>query len=274
MDHPNIIKLIEVFDNRTAEGMVEKHVHFVYELASRGALEDYLKLQRMDEARDSPVSKEQFLKWGLSMARTVQYLHEKKFIIHLDLHIRNWFLREDLDIVLGDFGCAKVLGEGGKVPKGMKIWYYQGHSAPDMRAEEGKGKDKTTAEFSFNGDTWQLGFAFQAILNEGHWDRPTPSYFGQDIVDLINWMHTEDPGLRPQLSQVAERIELLQKNLAHEISLPYTPKTELLFDSAKTDQDHLKQFWQQNTPFSFASSTAGKPLHNGVKINEENLFGN
>lgn len=50
------------------------------------------------------------------MAQVVRYLHDEVFIMHMDLHLHNWFLREDGEVVLGDFGCSKILGPNGKQP--------------------------------------------------------------------------------------------------------------------------------------------------------------
>jgi predicted unusual protein kinase regulating ubiquinone biosynthesis (AarF/ABC1/UbiB family) len=40
------------------------------------------------------------------MTQAVKHMHAHK-IMHSDLHINNWTLKKNLDIVLLDFGCAK-----------------------------------------------------------------------------------------------------------------------------------------------------------------------
>ena len=127
------------------------------------------------------------------MADTVAYIHDEHHIMHTDLHARNWLVREDGTLVLADFGCAKILGKDGKRGPGEKIDYYEGHSGPEMQSTDGKTND----EFSFNGDTFQLGFCFQIILNGGHWHKETPEKTDSDIKELINWMKTEDKHTRP-----------------------------------------------------------------------------
>jgi len=84
------------------------------------------------------------------MADTVAFIHDEHYIMHTDLHARNWLVNEDGTLVLADFGCAKILGKNGKRGPGEKIDYYEGHSPPEMQGKDGKTKD----EFSFNGDTW------------------------------------------------------------------------------------------------------------------------
>ena len=84
------------------------------------------------------------------MSETLKYLHENFYIMHTDLSVRNWFLKEDGDLVLGDFGCAKVLGPFGYTPIGTKIYYDAVHSPEEMKGKDGH----TVAQFSFNGDVW------------------------------------------------------------------------------------------------------------------------
>ena len=56
------------------------------------------------------------------MTKTCVYLHETSKIIHCDLHRGNWLIREDLEIVLSDFGCARILTYGVE-PIGTPIHY-------------------------------------------------------------------------------------------------------------------------------------------------------
>ena len=42
------------------------------------------------------------------MAEAVKYLHDEMNIMHRDLQLDNWMMREDKSLVLVDFGCAKV----------------------------------------------------------------------------------------------------------------------------------------------------------------------
>lgn len=45
------------------------------------------------------------------MITACQYLHDNK-IIHRDLKLGNVFLNDDMEVKLGDFGLATVVGEG------------------------------------------------------------------------------------------------------------------------------------------------------------------
>jgi serine/threonine protein kinase len=41
------------------------------------------------------------------MTTALRYLHEECFILHCDLHVRNWFLNAEGALILGDFGSSK-----------------------------------------------------------------------------------------------------------------------------------------------------------------------
>lgn len=138
------------------------------------------------------------------MAKAVRYLHEKHFVLHSDLHSHNWFIRRSGDIVCGDMGCSKVLGQGGTVKPGTSQFYYEGHSSPEAQIDE---NHKTIEEFSFANDTWQLAFCFTVMLNEGQWFQEANKSLGEDVYDLIKWMQTEEAAERPLMPAVIERLE-------------------------------------------------------------------
>jgi serine/threonine protein kinase len=94
--------------------------------------------------------KQVFFEWALQMAKILQYLHETHYVMHTDVSIRNWFLNDDGNLVLGDFGCAKVLGPFGYTPIGTRVYYDEVHSPIEMKGKEGC----TITQFSFNGDVW------------------------------------------------------------------------------------------------------------------------
>jgi serine/threonine protein kinase len=52
------------------------------------------------------------------MLNVVLYLHDTKYTMHTDISIRNWFVKDNGALVLGDFGSAKVLGPFGYVKAG------------------------------------------------------------------------------------------------------------------------------------------------------------
>jgi len=53
--------------------------------------------------------------------------------MHNDLMINNWSIKKNGDVVLYDFGSAKILGKDGHVPKGTKTFYRKANVAPEMQ---------------------------------------------------------------------------------------------------------------------------------------------
>ena len=161
-NHKDVIKLHDVFDRRKLTHS-DKSVSFVYELCEGNSLNKILESRKDKGMKDLP--KGIYLKWALSMARAVQYLNQKHYILHSDLHAANWFLRSTGEIVSGDFGCSFVLGKDGFRPAGCNQHLYEGHSAPEAQVEGGK----QSTDFSWPNDVWQLAFCYRVMMNSGEW---------------------------------------------------------------------------------------------------------
>lgn len=143
-----------------------------------------------------------FLKWVLSMARSVQYLNEKCYILHSDLHARNWFLRSNGEIVCGDLGCAVIIGKDGYRPKGCPCQIYTPHCAPEAQAKEGK----MISDYSFPNDVWQLACCFIIMLNSGDWGKSANKTQGQQFYQLLVDMQTKNVNKRPKINEVVTRL--------------------------------------------------------------------
>ena len=57
--------------------------------------------------------------------------------MHTDISIRNWFVKDNGALVLGDFGSAKVLGPFGYVKAGEPQYYDDKWVAPEMKCFDG-----------------------------------------------------------------------------------------------------------------------------------------
>ena len=97
LDHPNIIKLFEVFDSKKP-----KHtLNIVTEYADGGDLSEKIKSQNK-----KPFTEPEILNYFTQICLALKHIHEKK-IIHRDLKSANIFLMKSGLIKLGDFGIAK-----------------------------------------------------------------------------------------------------------------------------------------------------------------------
>lgn len=133
-NYPGVVKCYKIYDRRNTDDDDDKTVHFVLETIEGGYLEGWLQNNHKD---GTYLSKDQFFKWSLQATETVSVLHDTFFIGHYDLHQKNWLLDKENNLILCDFGCAKILGPGGKVPAGTKVFYADIHSPPEM--QYGKG---------------------------------------------------------------------------------------------------------------------------------------
>ena len=95
VDHPNVIKLYEIYDE-------PKKMHLVMELVTGGELFERIVARRRYAERDAAEVLRKLL-------ATVAFLHARH-IAHRDLKPENILLRgsdDDTDLVLVDFGIAK-----------------------------------------------------------------------------------------------------------------------------------------------------------------------
>ena len=93
LDHPNIIKLHEVFFDSE-----NKNVYLVLDYYEKGDLFNFLK--------GKPLKEKYAKKYMRQLASGLQYLHENS-IIHRDLKLKNILVTNSNDIVISDFGFAR-----------------------------------------------------------------------------------------------------------------------------------------------------------------------
>lgn len=112
LSHPNIIKVLDVFEeNATA--------YYVMEYINAGSLNDLVKSKGM-------LSEDETLAYIKKIAGALQYIHSMR-MNHLDIKPANVLLRQDGDVVLIDFGLSKnydVCGEQTTTtPIGVSVGY-------------------------------------------------------------------------------------------------------------------------------------------------------
>ena len=222
--HPNIIRLIDLFEN-------ESHLFLVIEHLSGGDMFDYLA------ARDFEISEKRAKKITHKIATALYYMH-RFGIAYRDLKPENIMMEksaDDSDLKLVDFGLSKIVGpkETSTEPFGT-ISY----AAPEVLT--GKPYDKSV-------DMWSLGVviyllvagtlpfddddekkvAYKTIYDEPNWTSPwiakvsTP---GKDLIkkllkkkaeDRINieqvlsheWITSENEALRNKRQQEEGKFE-------------------------------------------------------------------
>lgn len=141
LDHPNIVRLVETFEDRY-------HFCLVIELCEGGELFDLV----LDEGALSEHAAGQL---ASQMLRAVAYMHRMQ-IIHRDLKAENWVLvskaaAEIASIKLVDFGLARELKSGEFATTKVGTPYYV---APEV----------VEGQYTSKADIWSLGVLLHMML--------------------------------------------------------------------------------------------------------------
>lgn len=106
LHHPNIVKVIEVFDENNT-------TYYVMEYVEGGSLDDYIK------SKDR-LTEEEALQCTLEIADALSYMH-KNMMIHLDLKPKNIMRNSKGHLYLIDFGLSKQYDENGEPESSTSI---------------------------------------------------------------------------------------------------------------------------------------------------------
>ncbi|EWZ44586.1 CAMK/CAMK1/CAMK1-CMK protein kinase [Fusarium oxysporum f. sp. radicis-lycopersici 26381] len=141
LKHPHIVKFVDWFESRDK-------FYIVTQLATGGELFDRICEQGKFTEKDAAETIKQIL-------LAVDFLH-KNNIVHRDLKPENllYLSRDpDSDLVLADFGIAKMLDGKGESLKTMAGSF--GYAAPEVMRKEGHGKPV---------DMWSMGVITYTLL--------------------------------------------------------------------------------------------------------------
>ena len=214
LHHPNIIKVLEVFEENGTAYYVMEYVDGVsinQKVNNQGALP-------LDEA----------LHYFKQIASALDYIHQKK-INHLDVKPANILLRNG-DAVLIDFGLSKQYDDSGEqtssTPVGVSIGY-----APIEQSTQGGVK-----QFSASTDIYSLGATLykmvtgkrppdaSEVMNEG---LPSfPSIVGKEVVAAIQ--KAMSPGRRERPQNIKEFLKLFDLSVQEEVASKKGHKKTLL----------------------------------------------
>ncbi|KAK3310162.1 kinase-like domain-containing protein [Chaetomium strumarium] len=157
LKHPHIVKFVDWFESR------DKY-YIVTELATGGELFDRICQYGKFTEKDASQTIKQVLD-------AVNYLHQNN-VVHRDLKPENLlYLTKDADsdLVLADFGIAKMLGTKDEVLTTMAGSF--GYAAPEVMLKQGHGKPV---------DMWSLGIITYTLLC-GY-----PPFRSENLQDLID----------------------------------------------------------------------------------------
>lgn len=154
LDHPNIIKIQDVFEeNNTA--------YYVMEYIDGESLEEIVSKQ-------GPMSGTQAFQYMEQIASALNYMHTSRHLLHLDVKPANIMVRdEDSCPILIDFGLSKAYSDSGgqtsTTPHGMS----PGYSPMEQYNLDG------VSEFTPQTDIYSLGATFYKLI-AGEAPEPAP----------------------------------------------------------------------------------------------------
>lgn len=145
ISHPNIVELLEVFED-------DNHLYVVLEHMLKGDMFDVLYNEHSD-----PLSEKEARDIFSDLIKGISYLHSQN-IIHRDIKLENLLMNETGDIKITDFGaavdCVKC-----KDPKEFTvICGTREYMAPEMLKEN---------TYDYKVDVWSCGVVLYEILHRG-----------------------------------------------------------------------------------------------------------
>ena len=161
LDHPNICKLLEVYEDESA-------VHLVMELCTGRELYERLAQLRRYTERDAAAV-------AMQMLEAINYCHAHN-VCHRDLKLENWVYASpamDSPLKLIDFGMSKVFNEGVPLTAIHGTVYYV---APEV----------LTGKYDNACDVWSIGVIVYMLLSG------SPPFAGNQDYEIIHKIKTAE----------------------------------------------------------------------------------
>ena len=198
LDHPNIIKLLEVFDSKKP-----KHaLNIVTEYADGGDLSEKIKSQNK-----KPFTELEILNYFTQICLALKHIHEKK-IIHRDLKSSNIFLMKNGLIKLGDFGISKGFQNTMEKAKTMVgTPYYLSPEILENKPYDAKSDIWSLGVLLYEMMTFKMPFSANSFpilvvkILRGNYT-PPPTIYSKDLREIIDKCLIVDYGKRPTIQQI------------------------------------------------------------------------
>ena len=201
-NHPNVIKLLDVFEN-------EKMIYIIMEYCEGGDLFSYI------EKRNFIIKEERAAQIIQQLSTAVYFLHEYG-IVHRDLKPENILLitkGENSKIKLADFGVSKILGPNEQCTESFGTISYV---APEVL--QGKPYNKSVDLWSvgviiylllsgflpFDDENSENEIIKQTIENDVSFDSSVWDNISHEAKDLIRSLLCKEPDKRISIKEVLE----------------------------------------------------------------------
>ena len=211
LHHPNIVKVIEVFDENNT-------TYYVMEYVEGGSLDDYIKSK-------GRLTEEEALQCTLEIADALSYMH-KNMMIHLDLKPKNIMRNSKGHLYLIDFGLSKQYDENGEPESSTSIGLGTPGYAPLEQANY-----KQDGSFPATLDIYAFGASIYKMLTGS-----TPPH----ASDILSEGFPDDLFVKLRISEATTSI--VRKAMSPIKKQRYHTISELLreIDSKKTHTDSSK----------------------------------
>ncbi|XP_073112922.1 serine/threonine-protein kinase STY46 isoform X1 [Elaeis guineensis] len=187
----------------------------VTEFMSGGSIYDFLHKQK------GVFKLPALLRVATDVSKGMNYLHQNN-IIHRDLKTANLLMDENEVVKVADFGVARVKGQSGVMTAETGTYRWM---APEVI--EHKPYDQKADVFSFGIVLWELltgkipyedltplQAAF-GVVEKGL--RPIiPEHAHPKLAELLERCWQQDPSLRPDFSEIFEKLDLIAKEVLDE----------------------------------------------------------
>ena len=199
LDHPNIIKFIEVKP-------MKKYIEIVTEYAEKGDLYKQLTIQ---QEKNEHFPEKVIIDWLIQTCQALKYIHSKH-IIHRDIKPHNIFLTKKGSIKLGDFGVSKTLNNTLEKAKTFVGTAY--YLPPELI----NGK-----KYSYMADMWSLGVTFYQLMTfkmpfDGNalpaimkkistgekYEKISNKLYSEQLINLVYKMMDNKPSHRPKPNDI------------------------------------------------------------------------
>ena len=189
LDHPNIVNLFGVIDERC-------ECFLILELCEGGSLRSYLNKHKGERLL-------QFYDWAKQAGKPIEYLNKMK-IVHKDVKASNYLISNGNVLKLADFGLAKRTDVTMTATESAS----HGYMAPELLTEE--KLSPTYDIFAYMVVIWELwttqipfeGFSYQNIIYKVCMNDerlPIPSDMPEALVKLMKQCWDKDRSKRPSI---------------------------------------------------------------------------
>lgn len=143
LDHPNIVKVIDVFEENNT-------VYYVMQFLRNGTLTQYIR-------ENGKMNEEMAQKYFLQIADALDYMHTKMHMCHFDVKPSNILLDDHYNAKLIDFGISKNYDEKGSATSSTPVGISKGYAPLEQYRQ-------SLNEFSPASDVYSLGATLYTLV--------------------------------------------------------------------------------------------------------------